>query len=96
METNGGHVFPTDLGFNPKSIACLEWNPVGDEGEYFGNTYYQNCGYDAVGDMFRHILPDLDRDPNENNKGILNQRNYEWQKMGTLEQFSQKEFVDED
>lgn len=64
------HAFPTDLERNE--------NPC----EFFGAPYINNCGFDAVGDMFSHII-----------SKDLNPRNMDWESAGDLIVFDQTEFV---
>lgn len=69
------HMFPTDLERN--KLSCETAVAPG----------ICNGGYDGVGAMFKHIIPNQDTNPIS--------RNLDWSDMGKFSTFDQSEFTDD-
>ena len=52
-----------------------------------GLTFVNNCDYDGVGAMFKHIIPNQTEKP-------LVPRDLDWQNWGTISEFDQNEFAE--
>ena len=72
------HCFPTDNEFLLKT---------GHYCAYFGPNFINYCDFDGVESMFKHIIPNQERDP------IKNKLN-DWEKYGELHFFDQSEFFE--
>ena len=71
---NYDHTMPTDLPETPtrKNSSCS--NPPAD-------PYISNCGFDTAGDLLNYLIPN-------SSPGLsLNERIFDWEAKGTLQEF---------
>ena len=59
-------------------------------GDFVGNSFLKTCGYDAAGEMYKFLYPNLKESPIE----TVNPPDLDWRSNGVLRKFSQTELID--